>query len=261
LRKNEILNPAERRQLFGIPTDRDALARLYMFEPKDMDLIVQRRDDPNRLGFAVQLAVLRHLGMTLAQAQSSDITSPLPSEFLSFVSEQLGIPPSAMAGYASREQTMTDHSLELCRAFGLRNSTLVDLPFMTNVAAGVAASTDHALTIVGGIIGALRTAKIVLPTVATIERAALAGRAQARTIATQTLVSGLGEDDLAILDDLFIHDPDKRASTLAWLKEVPAAPKADHVTEILERLKFVKAIRNFAQSRSLLHPNRFAQFV
>ena len=65
--RRNLLSAEERVRLFGVPTERDALARLYTFEPRDLDLIRRRREDRNRLGFAVQLALVRHPGLTLAQ--------------------------------------------------------------------------------------------------------------------------------------------------------------------------------------------------
>src|SRR5437764_4590514 len=44
--------------LFGVPGDPDALARHYTFTRSDQDLVAGRRGDTNRLGFAVQLALL-----------------------------------------------------------------------------------------------------------------------------------------------------------------------------------------------------------
>lgn len=58
-RKHELLSEAEREILFGIPTDRDLLARLYSFEPTDIDIIGVRREKRNQLGAALQLALLR----------------------------------------------------------------------------------------------------------------------------------------------------------------------------------------------------------
>ena len=67
MRKHELLSGAEREHLLGIPSQRDDLARFYSLESSDLDLIRLRRDDRNRLGAAVQLALLRHPGTTLAQ--------------------------------------------------------------------------------------------------------------------------------------------------------------------------------------------------
>uniref|UniRef100_UPI000567368B DUF4158 domain-containing protein n=1 Tax=Rhizobium fredii TaxID=380 RepID=UPI000567368B len=63
MRKHELLTEAERVQLLGVPTERDDLARLYTFERRDLDLIRLRREDRNRLGLALQLALFRHPGV------------------------------------------------------------------------------------------------------------------------------------------------------------------------------------------------------
>ncbi|MEO9338734.1 DUF4158 domain-containing protein [Mesorhizobium sp. SB112] len=65
--KHELLSDGERHQLLGIPTERDDLARLYTFEPTDIDPIRLRREDRNRIGIGMQLALFRHPGTTLAQ--------------------------------------------------------------------------------------------------------------------------------------------------------------------------------------------------
>jgi hypothetical protein len=55
------LTPEQRYTMTQIPADLSdrEIARHYTFTQKDLDLISQRRRHHNRLGFAVQLAVLR----------------------------------------------------------------------------------------------------------------------------------------------------------------------------------------------------------
>src|SRR5215467_10335716 len=55
--RRPLLTDEERRLLFGVPSDPDALARHYTFTRSDQDLVAGRRGDTNRLGFAVQLAL------------------------------------------------------------------------------------------------------------------------------------------------------------------------------------------------------------
>jgi transposase len=55
----------ERRLLLGVPGDADSLARHYTFTQSDQDLVGHCRGAANRLGFAVQLALLRHPGRAL----------------------------------------------------------------------------------------------------------------------------------------------------------------------------------------------------
>jgi hypothetical protein len=66
-RKHQLLTESERGQVLAIPADRDQLARLYTFEPSDMEIIGARRERRNRMGVALQLALIRHPGTTLAQ--------------------------------------------------------------------------------------------------------------------------------------------------------------------------------------------------
>lgn len=58
--RRQLLTEEERRLLFGMPPDADALTRHYSFTRSDRELLAVRRGNANRLGFAVQLALLRH---------------------------------------------------------------------------------------------------------------------------------------------------------------------------------------------------------
>ena len=58
--RRQLLTDDERRTLLGVPADPDDLARLFTLTRSDQDLVARRRGRANRLGFAVQLALLRH---------------------------------------------------------------------------------------------------------------------------------------------------------------------------------------------------------
>jgi TnpA family transposase len=138
--KHQLLTVSERELLIAIPTDHDELVRIYTLEPADIDLISLRRKNRNRLGVALQLATLRHPGMTLAQILNH--FGVVPDALLSFLAGQLDLPISALADYACRDQTMTDHARELAEALGQRGALRTDIPFMIEVAAKAAWSTE-----------------------------------------------------------------------------------------------------------------------
>ncbi len=127
--RRQLLTEDERRLLFGVPEGADALTRHYSFTRSDQELLAERRGNTNRLGFAVQLALLRHPGMALAHMEES------VDALVAWLSERLEIPTTAFAEYASRAQTMTDHARILAAALGLRPATVADLPFMIEAAA------------------------------------------------------------------------------------------------------------------------------
>lgn len=68
-----------------MPTETDELEAHYTPSDADMSLIRQRRGDANKLGFAVQLCLLRHPGIALA-----DDTEVAP-EVVSWLASHLAV--------------------------------------------------------------------------------------------------------------------------------------------------------------------------
>jgi hypothetical protein len=98
-----ILLSAERRsRLFGIPADRADMAKYYVLDAADLALILVRRRATNRLGFAVQLCLLRHTGAGFRPAEHP----PMP--MLAFVAEQLGAPLSAFTSSTAARRARHD---------------------------------------------------------------------------------------------------------------------------------------------------------
>jgi TnpA family transposase len=65
-----ILSVEQRNRLFAIPVERAEMARHYVLAPDDLMLIGAKRRAPNRLGFAIQLCLLRYPGQVLGQANT-----------------------------------------------------------------------------------------------------------------------------------------------------------------------------------------------
>jgi len=57
---------------------------------------------------------------------------------VSFIASQLRLPTAALADYAVREQTTTDHARELGAALGLRPQARTDLSLIIDAAASAA---------------------------------------------------------------------------------------------------------------------------
>lgn len=253
--RRSLLTDAERERLFGVPTGRDELVRRYTLDLTDLALVSGHRGDANRLGFALQLALLRDPGFGLSVATGA------PEALVVFLAEQLGIEPSAFAAYAARVATASEHARELERALGLRPATRMDLPLMIESAAAAAWPTDKGGPIAEGIIHALRDVRIVLPTPDTIERAGLAGRARARKRAADALLAGLSHEQITRLDAMLAVDPATGRTLLAWTRDLPVAPKPDHVRELVDRLAMVRAVGLDPTLTNRIHPDRLRALV
>jgi hypothetical protein len=257
--RRDLLSDEERRHLFGVPVDRDALARLYTFEPRDLSLIEARREERNRLGFAAQLALIRHPGLTLAQIATHPGVNLEP--LVGFIAKQLGLPSAALTDYAAREQTMIDHAHEIAAALGLRPPARTDLSMMIEAAASAAWSTDKGAVIAGAVVAALREKANMLPALATIERAGITGRATARKCVHDAPLTGLGSEQLAARDELLTLDPETGFTRLTTLRTIPIGPKPDHVREIIDKLGVVRAVGISHDAADRIHPYRFRRLV
>jgi TnpA family transposase len=98
--RREILSPAQREELLVIPVDRAGLIEHYVLSEQDLSLIRQRRGDHNRLGIALQLALLRFPGTALLADEAP------PKQLINFLALQLHVPSSAWGEYAQRDETM-----------------------------------------------------------------------------------------------------------------------------------------------------------
>src|SRR5260221_10569490 len=82
--RRELLTAAQRAELLALPTDRLEIRERYSLTPADFDLINRHRTEANRLGFAIQLCLLRYPGRAWLPAEQ------LPSEMLRFIAGQIG---------------------------------------------------------------------------------------------------------------------------------------------------------------------------
>lgn len=106
-----FLSDTERHRLIGWPTTvpEAELAVYYLLDPADLDHIGQRRGDGNRLGFALQLCALRHLGFV------PDDLRRAPPTVLASLASQLQAPVLTIADYADRARHAPTISRRSCR--------------------------------------------------------------------------------------------------------------------------------------------------
>lgn len=211
--RRTLLSTEQRVRLFGIPTDPAEMAKHYVLSPEDLKFIEAKRRSGNRLGFAVQLCLLRHPGQGLGFGEHP------PEPMIAFVAQQIGASPSSFTDYARRDQTRREHTVELQKVLGLRSFRLADWRSCLQVGANAAWATDRGEPIVQAMLAHLRAERVLVPAAAVLERIGLAARVRARKRVFQALAEGLTESARETLESLLTVDPALRRSPFAWLRD------------------------------------------
>ena len=111
----QVFSEAELERLRGSPElDRNELIRFLTVTPSDEVFVSSHRGSANHLGVAVQLCALPWLGFV------PDDVASAPVHAVQRLAEHLRIPADAIYSYAARDQTRTDHLVEVAKLLGWR---------------------------------------------------------------------------------------------------------------------------------------------
>jgi hypothetical protein len=162
--RRALLSALERDRLLAVPDDRDELIRHYTLSEHDHSLIRQRRGDANRLGFAVQLCLLRYPGQGLV------VDAAVPSALLTWIGRQLDLAPACWAQYSQREETRREHLLELRAYLGLTPFSRSHFRQAVRALTAVAMQTDKGVVLAGQALDHLRRQHVIIPSIEVVER-------------------------------------------------------------------------------------------
>lgn len=141
LQRRPLLKANQCSVLVDIPVDEESLIRYCTLDRAELDLILAKRTAHNRLGLAIQLCFLRHLGRAVLSGEVP------PAPIAIFVAGQIGVNPGALAAYGRRDTNRREHAAEVQRHLGLHAPARVDRRTAMAAALMAATATDKGLPI------------------------------------------------------------------------------------------------------------------
>jgi len=167
MRGRELLTEEQRDEFMRIPSNDYDLGAYYTFSQYDHEIINKHRRDYNRLGFAVQLALLRFPGWSLYDPKI------IPDSLLNYIAKQIGVQPDEFSMYTQRETTRWEHIEEIRQIYGYRNFTAHEEQSISQIMVKYALENGNAQYLLTTVIEELRKQKIILPAMTTLERVVL----------------------------------------------------------------------------------------
>jgi len=248
--RKTLLSPAQRARFFALPSQGHDLIAHYTLSPDDLALINRKRRSENRLGFAVQLCLMRFPGRALGPGEVP------PASIVAYIAEQIGLDHNLMRDYARREKTRREHLVELENILGYRTITKEDHRTLSASLMPTALQTENVEALIPELLEILRRRRILIPVPATVERIALDCLNQARKTVFRGLTADLTREQRAGLDQLLTIKPGTRMSYIAWLRLPPNAPVAGNFIKLIERFEFLQSLGIERERALRIHRNR-----
>ncbi len=253
--RRSILSASERDSLLALPDSQDELIRQYTLSESDLSMIRQRRGDANRLGFAVQLCLLRFPGQGLLT------NATIQESLLQWIGQQLRIDPTCWPKYSEREETRREHLLELRAYLDMEPFGLAHFRQAVHAAVDLALQTDKGIVLASSVLDTLRQRHIIIPALDVIERICAEAITRANRRIYTALTGPLSAGHHRRLDDLLKRKESSKTTWLAWLRQSPAKPNSRHMLEHIERLKALQALDLPVGIERQVHQNRLLKIA
>lgn len=254
-RGRELLTLEQRQDFMQIPEDEWILGTYFTFSKRDLEIVNKRRREENRLGFAVQLAVLRYPGWPYTHIKS------IPESVIHYISKQIGATPSSISLYPQRENTLWDHLKELRSEYDFVTFTLREYRIALKHLHQLAFENGDAIHLLHECIDFLRKNKIILPAITTLERMVWEARTMAEKKLFNTVSQSLTNEQKGKLEEIITsqHPSESNKTILGWLKEPPGHPSPETFLKVIERLEYIRGMELETVQISHLHRNRLLQ--
>lgn len=252
MRGKELLTTDQRLEWMVPPNGERELATYYTFSQHDLDIIHSHRRDYNRLGFAVQLAILRYPGWSLTDIKE------IPDFLLNYLAKQLNIEPSVFSLYARRENTLWDHLKEIREEYGFTTFTTNDYRRLLKHLFKLALENGNTVHLIRAALDELRRLKIILPAITTIERVVWEARYRAEERIYRQIHGVLTSYHKQKLDKLIEPVIGTGKTKLGWLKETTGQFSPEAFLKVIERLDYIRDLQLHIDTNAI-HPNRLRQ--
>jgi len=160
-----LLTVAQRNNLLSLDKlNTEEFKSYFSFSTEDIELINKHRGMPNRMGFGVQLCLVRYPGIPL----SDDLE--IPRYLLEYIGAQLEIPAVEFKNYGKGKNTLFSHLTEICTYYNYQEFTSTSKNELINILEDAVNENFDELYLIQLSIQELRKQRVLLPDLIEIER-------------------------------------------------------------------------------------------
>lgn len=230
-----ILTERQRNDLMALPADESTMLSYYILSDEGIIRIKQKRDDHNRLGFALQLCALHYPGRYL---NAEDI---LPKEMVEFVGSQIGLSEIQLSNFTYKSATRYEHLRALQQHYGYLPFHRLEAEFVIWLTQA-AIETRNNVELAALFVQECRRRKLILPGITVIERLCANARVTAEREIVGRIASRLDERMKKNLYTMLEETVDGRLTAHGWLKRFEVGHNSADINRLLEKLEYLQEL-------------------
>lgn len=255
IRGRELLSIDQRKSFMHIPEDEFTIGTYYTFSKQDIEIINRHRKDENKIGFAVQLAILRYPGWTYPHIDC------VPLSVIKYIARQINVVSKSFESYPQRENTLWEHIKEIRSEYKFIAFTSIEYELTFKYISNLAFENEDTLYLFNECLNFLRNNKIIFPAITTIERLVWESKLHAEKKVLGIINNSLTIDQKKQLENtLLLKSPSEMNITiLGWLKEPIGFPSPENFLKLIEKLEYIRELNLESVNINNLYPNRLNQ--
>ncbi len=235
----------------GAPTDKE-LACFFHMSDDDQILLMRRRGNHNKLGFALQLGTVRFLGKFLEDPMD------IPDLVIQAMAAKLNINEfENIHEYRTGEQRW-DHANEICEYYGYRDITDPIIGFRLSrwLCELCWTGTERPGVLFDRAKNWLLVNKILLPGISTLERLIARVRSRMEHRLWNTLVKGLTVEQKTRLNELLVVEKNSGMSFLERLRTGPVRVSGNSLHRAISRSQEIRNMDINLPDKARIPPSR-----
>ena len=247
-----FLTTKERERLASFPDDIPHWDLITSFTLTDEDhtFIQTYRNDPHRLGVALQLGSVRYLGFCPTHLHAA------PLDTIAFLADQLHVDPTAFQDYGTRRMTRSAHFQAVLDHLGFRRVQDKEQEQLLTWLTERALEHDKPTLLLQMTSEHLKQQKMLRPGVTVLERLVVTARAQAHHESFHRLQPLLTPDCMAVLDRLLVPEQETGKTPLYPLRQHATSNTPPALLEALDKLTLLHSWAVDQWDMTALNPNR-----
>ena len=251
-RGGEFLTSKERKEYMKLPNNAASFEteKFFMLSDEDIKVINKHRKASSKLGFAVQLCIIRYTGWTLMDFEN------IPSEIILYISEQLKISTFEFQSYNKRQPTRYEHLEEILKLYGYKRFKTKDREYLVNYLIDKALKNNNLKFLMIEAINELKKCKVLLPSIVTIENIIIEVRKYVDNEIFVVISTSVSNEQKKNLDILINVQSTEKKTKLSWLREISGKSSSKAFNAVADRIEYIRSLKLENIDLSSIHTNR-----